>query len=74
MATIHIGHIIKAELDKQGRKVSWFSEQIGKSKSATFALFNRASIDTNELSRISKILDVDFFRILSDNYSPENQD
>lgn len=74
MATIHIGHIIKAELDKQGRKVSWFSEQIGKSKSATFALFNRTSIDTNELSRISKILDVDFFRILSDNYSPENQD
>lgn len=67
MAAIHIGQMIKSELDRQGRKVSWFSEQIGKSKSATFALFNRASIDTGELERISKVLDFDFFKVFSDN-------
>ncbi|MCQ2198948.1 MAG: XRE family transcriptional regulator [Paludibacteraceae bacterium] len=66
--------MIKSELDRQGRKVSWFSEQIGKSKSATFALFNRASIDTGELERISKVLDFDFFKVFSDNFSLENQD
>lgn len=64
---IHIGKAIKAELDRQGRKTSWFSQQLGKSKSATHYLFNKQSIETNDLKRISKILNFDFFRLLSEN-------
>lgn len=57
----HIGQIIKAELDRQGRKVSWFATQLNCSRDNCYKLFQRQWIDTNLLLKISQILDCDFF-------------
>ncbi len=57
----HIGQIIKAELDRQGRKVSWFATQLNCSRDNCYKLFQRQWIDTNLLLKISQILNYDFF-------------
>lgn len=66
-AMIFIGPIIKAELDRQERSVSWFARKIGCDRSTVYRIFQRASIDTQLLMRISTVLDHDFFADISQN-------
>ncbi len=62
-----IGMLIKEELDAQERSVAWFARKLGLDRSNVYRLFQKNSIDTALLSRISLILGRDFFGILSDN-------
>lgn len=62
-----IGQLIKAELQAQERTVSWFARKLHLDRSNVYRLFQKNSIDTDLLSRISLILGRDFFEILSDN-------
>ena len=55
-----IGILIKEELEKQERSVSWFARKL-----ACDRLFQKESIDTHLLARISLILNRDFFSELS---------
>ena len=62
---LHIGHIIKAELKRQGRSVSWLAKQIGYTRQNLYHLLDRPYIYTDLLLKISIILDYDFFECFS---------
>ena len=62
-----IGSLIKEELEKQERSISWFARKLACDRSNVYRLFQKESIDTNLLTRISVILGRDFFSELSDN-------
>lgn len=63
-----IGSLIKEELEKQERSVSWFARKLACDRSNIYRLFQKESIDTNLLARISIILKHDFFADLSRYY------
>lgn len=63
-----IGNLIKKELERQERSVSWFARKLACDRSNIYRLFQKESIDTNLLARISIILKHDFFADLSRYY------
>lgn len=65
-----IGTIIKEELERQERSVSWFARKLSCDRSNVYRLFQKHSIDTALLSRISVILNRDFFKELSNLLPP----
>lgn len=68
-----IGTIIKEELQRQERSVTWFARKLSCDRSNIYRLFQKHSIDTSLLSRISVILKRDFFEELSGNLPPETR-
>ena len=65
MELIHIGEKIKNILDSSDISVSDFAKKINKSRGNVYSIFSRATIDTNLLLKISKVLDYDFFLLYS---------
>ena len=59
---LHIGHMIQAEMERQGRSASWLARAIFCERSNVYKLFNRESIPLDQLIRISEILDHDFLQ------------
>ena len=59
--TLHIGQLIKEELERQERTVSWFARKLYCDRSNVYKIFKRPTIDTELLLRISVILNHDFF-------------
>lgn len=74
---IHIGQLIKEVFENQPKAhtVKWFAEQLHCRRGNIYDIFNRATIDTELLLRISRILDHDFFVDISGhiNNSSENE-
>lgn len=68
-----IGNIIREELLRQERSISWFARKLSCDRSNVYRLFQKHSIDTSLLQRISVILGRDFFIELSHNL-PINRD
>lgn len=62
---IHIGNLIRDELRRQGRTNQWLADQLSVERSTVQRLFNKPSIDTHLLLRISKILNKDLFAYYS---------
>ncbi len=62
-----IGTLIKEELERQERTVSWFARHLSCDRSNIYRLFQKHSIDTDLLIRISFILNRDFFSEISEN-------
>ncbi len=60
-----IGLLIKEELDKQERSISWFARKLSYDRSNIYRLFQKESIDTGLLTRISILLHHDFFSDIS---------
>ncbi len=58
---IHIGHIIREELHQQGRSNQWLADQIGVTPRTLQRIYNKPSIDTQLLLRISQNLRTDLF-------------
>ena len=58
---IHIGNLIKEELELQERSVTWFANKLCCERTNVYSIFKRESIDTDLLQRISKILHRNFF-------------
>ena len=69
---MHIGQIIKQELEEQGRTVVWFAKKMSYTRSNAYKIFNRATIDTEVLLRISQLLGVDFFQFYTDEMKKDN--
>ena len=67
-----IGQLIKEELERQERTVTWFARKLSCDRSNVYRLFQKHSIDTALLRRISIILNRDFFADLSKNIKKEN--
>lgn len=63
---IHIGNLIREELRRQKRTNAWLADLIGVTPRALQKIFNKQSIDTQQLASISKVLNVDFFKCYSD--------
>ena len=63
--TQSLGEIIKAEVERQERSITWFAGKIGLDRSNVYRLFRKNSIDTYLLMRISLVLNYDFFALLS---------
>ncbi|MBE6283471.1 MAG: XRE family transcriptional regulator [Mediterranea massiliensis] len=62
---IHIGQLIKIELERQERTPTWLAKKINCDRTNIYRIFNRESIDTALLSRISTALNRNFFEDLS---------
>lgn len=62
---LHIGRMIAAELERQGRKVEWLARQIPCDKSNMYKMLKRPGMDAVLLVRISRILDHNFLEDLS---------
>ena len=61
-----IGLLIKDELTAQERSVAWFARKLCLDRSNVYRLFQKNSIDTSLLMRISLVLNKDFFSLQSD--------
>lgn len=62
MKEVHVGEMIRGELRRQGRTVTWFATQICCEKSNVYKLFRRSSIDVGQLMMISEALKHNFLR------------
>ena len=51
----HIGQLIRQELRRQERSVAWFARQLSCDRSNIYRIFQKESIDTYLLVRISII-------------------
>lgn len=62
-AEIHIGQLIKQEMERQGRKPSWLAKELHYTRYNVYKIFARRYIDTETLLHISQLLGVDFFAV-----------
>lgn len=65
---VHIGLLIQNELRRQERGVSWFASKLCCDRTNVYKLFQRSTIDTELLWRISAILRHNFFRYYADSF------
>lgn len=65
----HLGKLIKAELTRQGRSITWLANQIDCTRENLYKLFKSPWINTNTLFKIGKALDFDFFKLCSDYFN-----
>lgn len=63
---MHIGQLIRQQVDEQGKTVVWFARQLSYSRTNVYKIYDKASIDTDVLIRISNILHYDFFKLYSE--------
>ena len=63
---IHIGKLIRNKLKEDGRSVSWLARKIHCKRDNIYKIFDRTSVDTALLLRISFVLKTDFFMYLSE--------
>ena len=62
----HIGKLIKAELNRQGRSITWLAGQIDCTRANLYKLFRNPWINTQTLFKVCKALDHDFFKDCSE--------
>lgn len=62
---IHIGKQIRLKMEECKKTVVWLAEQLSCSRTNVYKIFDKYSIDTEMLARISTILDFDFFSLYS---------
>lgn len=59
---IHIGHLIQAQLKADKRSVGWLSREIGCTRNHVYKIFNKSSLDSDLIFRISKAMNFNFFQ------------
>ena len=64
----HAGKMIKAELKRQGRTITWLAQQFGYTRENMYKTLSRSWLRTEHLLKISVIMDCDFFQYYSDWY------
>ena len=62
---IPIGRLIREKMEERGLTAVWLAEQIPCGRANVYKIFNKHSIDTGMLWRISIVLDFDFFQYYS---------
>lgn len=65
---MHIGKKIRQTLKEKGHTVVWFANELSCHRTNIYKIFDKPSIDTYDLMRISRILDYNFFDYLSNIY------
>jgi len=64
----HVGKLIRKRVEEDGRKVGWLARKIHCKQRNIYNIFDRSSIDTEQLLKISLVLKMDFFMYLSEFY------
>lgn len=68
---IHIGKRIKQKLAEQGRTSSWLAQQLSYNRTTMYKIYDKASLDTQMLLRISRIMEYDFFQEFSQEFDSQ---
>jgi hypothetical protein len=63
---LEIGLLIRQKLKERKRTIVWLAENLSCSRTNVYKIFDKRSIDTDYLLRISDILDYDFFKLYSE--------
>ena len=61
LISVHIGNEIKRVMKEQGRSVSWLSRQLFCDRTNIYKMYNKSSLDTTLLLRVSIALNYNFF-------------
>ncbi|MBQ8521281.1 MAG: XRE family transcriptional regulator [Bacteroides sp.] len=62
---MHIGKLIKQKLAEQGKTTLWLAQELSYNRTTMYKIYDKASLDTQMLLRISRIMKYDFFKDLS---------
>lgn len=62
---MHIGQLIRQQMYLQGKTTSWLAHELAYSRTNVYKIYDKKSIDTDLLLRISKLLQYDFFEVYS---------
>ena len=62
----HMGHLIRAELDRQERSVAWLARKVKCERTNCYYIFDRQFVEVDLLCRISCTLKHNFFNELAD--------
>lgn len=62
---VRIGERIRQRLEETGHTTAWLAGQLGCHRTNLYKIYDKPSIDTGMLLRISRILDYDFFAVYS---------
>ena len=65
----HLGRLIKAELQRQGRTITWLAGEVHCTRENLYKIFRHPWINTDMLFKISEALDCDFFMACSEKLS-----
>ena len=71
--SFHLGKMIKDELIRQGRSITWLAKQIDCTRENLYQLFRNPWIHSETLYKIGKALDYDFFKCCSDYQNNQNE-
>ena len=66
IAELHLGKLIKAELERQGRTAVWLARQVNCTPENIYKIFHTQWPTLHLLFKISKALDHDFFKDVSE--------
>jgi plasmid maintenance system antidote protein VapI len=64
----HIGGLIKKKMEEDGRSVKWLADKIQCKRRNVYDIYDRTSIDSGQLLRISMALKTNFFTYFSKIY------
>ena len=64
----HIGHLIKAAFKESGMTISEFARQIHLERTTIYSLFERQSVDSIQLAKISLVLKHNFLSDIEQHY------
>ena len=64
-SNIHIGHLIHDQLKADKRSVGWLAREIGCTRNHVYKIFNKSSLDSDLLLRISISMHFNFFQYYS---------
>ena len=59
---LHIGHLIQEQLRKDNRSVGWLARQIPCSRNHVYKIFNKPSLDSDLILKISNAMNFNFFQ------------
>lgn len=69
-----IGILIRREFERQERSIAWFARKLSCDRSNVYRLFQKHSVDTALLRRVSIILEHNFFEDLSASITSADSD
>ena len=61
-SNIHIGHLIHEQLRKDQRSVGWLAREIHCTRNNVYKIFNKPSLDSDLILKISKVMNFNFFQ------------
>ena len=63
---IHVGKLIRERLKEEGKSVVWLAQELGCHRTNVYNIFEKSSLDTNILRRISIVMQHNFFDYLQE--------